>query len=313
VKFWWVNQGKTFTQEVQAGYLWSPKVDRNGAFNYSYQTMTLVEPGDLIFSYADSQIKAAGIAQRKSYLGPKPDFGLQGTNWNQSGWYVDVEFQLLQNAPRPRDFIEELIPFLPEKYSPILSTGKGNQKVYLVDISEELAFILIKHAGISIRSIQEKLSPVINSKSEYEINLEIASRGVQGNLEQEQLIMARRGQGVFRHNVRLVEKRCRLTYLEDSRHLIASHIKPWKVSQGEEKISQNNGLLLSPHVDHLFDGGLITFENSGKLLVSDSLERNVLEKWKLTNNFEPTVLNSEQQYFMQYHRDFVFKPDASFQ
>ncbi len=298
---------------MQAGYLWSPKVDRNGAFNYSYQTMTLVEPGDLIFSYADSQIKAAGIAQRKSYLGPKPDFGLQGTNWNQSGWYVDVEFQLLQNAPRPRDFIEELIPFLPEKYSPILSTGKGNQKVYLVDISEELAFILIKHAGISIRSIQEKLSPVINSKSEYEINLEIASRGVQGNLEQEQLIMARRGQGVFRHNVRLVEKRCRLTYLEDSRHLIASHIKPWKVSQGEEKISQNNGLLLSPHVDHLFDGGLITFENSGKLLVSDSLERNVLEKWKLTNNFEPTVLNSEQQYFMQYHRDFVFKPDASFQ
>jgi hypothetical protein len=308
VKFWWVNQGKTFTQEVQAGYLWSPKVDRNGAFNYSYQTMTLVAPGDIIFSYADSQIKAAGIAQRKSYLGPKPDFGLQGTNWNQSGWYVDVEFQLLPKPPKPRDFIQELLPFLPEKYSPILSTGKGNQKVYLVDISEELAFILIGHAGISLRSLQEKLSPIINSKSDYEINLEIASRGVKGDFEQEQLIMARRGQGVFRHNVRLIEKRCRLTYLEDSRHLIASHIKPWKVAQGEEKISQNNGLLLSPHVDHLFDGGLISFENSGKLIVSDRLERNVLEKWELSRNFEPTSLNSDQQYFMEYHRDFVFKP-----
>jgi len=307
MKFWWVNQGKTFNQEVQAGYLWSPKVDRNGAFNYSYQTMTLVEPGDMIFSYADSQIKAAGIAQRKSYLGPKPDFGAQGTNWNQSGWYVDVEFQVLVNPPKPRDFIEELSPFLPEKYSPILSSGKGNQKVYLVDISEELAFILIRHAGISLGSIQEKLSPVINSKSEYEINLEIASRGVKGDLEQVQLIMARRGQGVFRHNVRLVEKRCRLTQLEDSRHLIASHIKPWKVAQGEEKISKNNGLLLSPHVDHLFDGGLISFENSGKLLVSESLEQNVLEKWKLPRNFDSSSLNSEQQYFMEYHRDFVFK------
>lgn len=308
MKFWWVNQGKTFTQEVQAGYLWSPKVDRNGAFNYSYQTMTLVEPGDLIFSYADSKIKAAGIAQRHSYLGPKPDFGPHGANWNQSGWYVDVEFQVLTNPPKPKDFIEELSLYLPVKYSPILSNGNGNQKVYLVDIPEELAFILLKHAEISLRSLQEKLSPIINSKSEYEINLEIMSRGVKGDLEQEQLIMARRGQGVFRHNVRLVEKRCRLTYLDDSRHLIASHIKPWKVAQGEEKISQNNGLLLSPHVDHLFDGGLISFQDSGELLISENLELNVLKKWNLSGNFEVFPLNSEQQFFMDYHRNFVFKP-----
>ena len=307
MKFWWVNQGKTFNQEVKAGYLWSPKVDRNGAFNYSYQTMTLVEPGDLILSYTDSHIRAAGIAQRRAYMGPKPDFGSHGANWNQSGWYVDVEFQLLTTAPKPRDFIDELAPFLPEKYSPILISGKGNQKVYLVDISEELAFVLISHAGVSLSQLQERLSPVINSESEYEINLEIASRGVKGNLEQEQLIMARRGQGVFRHNVRLVETRCRLTQLEDSRHLIASHIKPWKAAQGEEKISQNNGLLLSPHVDHLFDGGLISFEDSGKLIVSENLEHNVLEKWNLAKDFESSPLNSEQKFFMEYHRNFVFK------
>jgi len=306
MKFWWVNQGKTFNQEVRAGYLWSPKVDRNGAFNYSYQTMTLVEPGDLIFSYTDSHIRAAGIAQRRAYMGPKPDFGTHGANWSQSGWYVDVEFQLLTKPPKPKDFIEELIPFLPEKYSPILVSGKGNQKVYLVDISEELASILISHSDTSINSLQEALSPVINSESEYEINLEIAARGVKGNLEQEQLIMARRGQGVFRHNVRLVEKRCRLTHLEDSRHLIASHIKPWKVAQGDEKISQNNGLLLSPHVDHLFDGGLISFQNSGKLIVSDNLDRNVLKKWNLNTEFEYWPLNSEQEYFMEFHRNFVF-------
>ena len=306
MKFWWVNQGKTFNQEVQAGFLWSPKVDRNGAFNYSYQTMTLVEPGDIIFSYADSHIKAIGIAQRQAYLGPKPDFGIHGANWNQSGWYVDVEFKRLSSDCKPKEFIDELVPFLPEKYSPILISGRGNQKVYLVDISEELAFVLMRHSKVSISSLQESLSPVINSESEYEINLEIAARGVKGNLEQEQLIMARRGQGVFRHNVRLVEKRCRITLLEDSRHLIASHIKPWKASQGDEKISQNNGLLLSPHIDHLFDGGLISFENSGKLLVSETLGQDVLNKWKLPNNFDSPSLNSEQQYFMEYHRNFVY-------
>ncbi len=308
VKFWWVNQGKTFSQEVQAGFLWSPKVDRNGAFNYSYQTMTLVGPGDVIFSYADSQIKAIGIAQRQAFLGPKPDFGVHGANWNLRGWYVDVEFRLLTKPIKPRDFIEELIPFLPEKYSPILSSGKGNQKVYLVDISEELAFVLLDRAEVTLTSLQESLSPLVDSRSEYEINLEIVARGVKGDLEQEQLIMARRGQGVFRHNVRLVEKKCRVTSVEDSRHLIASHIKPWKVAQDEEKISQNNGLLLSPHVDHLFDGGLISFENSGKLLVSQSLSRDVLNKWSFPRIMDSPSLNSEQQFFMNYHRNNVFIP-----
>jgi len=156
-----------------------------------------------------------------------------------------------------------------------------------------------------LRSIP-KTSPLISSKSEYEINLEIAARGVKGNLEQEQLIMARRGQGVFRHNVRLVENKCRITLVEDSRHLIASHIKPWKAAQGDEKISQNNGLLLSPHVDHLFDGGLISFENSGKLLVSESLSLDVLRKWNFPKTFDSPSLNSEQQFFMEYHRNFVF-------
>jgi putative restriction endonuclease len=307
MKFWWVNQGKTFKQELQAGYLWSPKVDRNGAFNYSYQTMTLVEPGDLIFSYTDSLIKAIGVAQRRAYMGPKPDFGVQGANWDQSGWYVDVEFELLNDPPKPRDFIEEIRPFLPEKYSPILESGKGNQKLYLVDISEELAFLLIRHAGVSLSSLQEGLSPVLDSESEYEYSLEIAARNVKGDYKQEQLIMARRGQGIFRHNVRLVESRCRLTQLGDTRHLIASHIKPWRVALGDEKINQNNGLLLSPHVDHLFDGGLISFENSGQVMISESLDVKVLEKWNLTSEIEFWPLNSEQQFFMEYHRNFVFK------
>jgi hypothetical protein len=307
MKFWWVNQGKTFHKEIRAGYLWSPKVDANGAFNYSYQTMTLVEPGDVIFSYADSQIKAVGIAQRRSYLGPKPDFGNQGANWSQIGWYVDVEFQVLLEAPRPKDFIDELRPFLPEKYSPILATGKGNQKLYLVDISEEVAFILMRHAGVALDMIAARLSPLSHSASEYEIGFEIASRGVGGNFEQEQIVMARRGQGVFRHNVRLVENKCRLTGIEDSRHLIASHIKPWRDSHDDEKISGNNGLFLSPHVDHLFDAGMISFQDCGELLISECLDQRVLDSWNLPRKLSSSPLNSEQRYFMDYHRKHVLQ------
>ena len=43
----------------------------------------------------------------------------------------------------------------------------------------------------------------------------------------EQLVKARRGQGVFRSSVLLSERQCRVTRVSDPKHLRASHIKPW--------------------------------------------------------------------------------------
>src|SRR5687768_1513924 len=69
----------------------------------------------------------------------------------------------------------------------------------------------------------------------------------------EQLVRARRGQGVFRANVLLREESCRVTHVSEPRHLKASHIKPWRDATDAERLDGANGLLLSPHIDHLFD------------------------------------------------------------
>jgi hypothetical protein len=42
------------------------------------------------------------------------------------------------------------------------------------------------------------------------------------------VILARRGQGIFKENVRKLEKRCRITGVERLEHLRASHIRPWQ-------------------------------------------------------------------------------------
>ena len=47
--------------------------------------------------------------------------------------------------------------------------------------------------------------------------------------------------------------------------LIASHIKSWKDSEDYERTDINNGLLLNPTYDALFDKHLIGFEDSGRL------------------------------------------------
>src|SRR4051812_13370058 len=61
-RFWWVNQNQTYKEEVGGGFLWSPKTKKNGARNHFYDTMKDVAPGDVIFSFCDTRIKAIGIA-----------------------------------------------------------------------------------------------------------------------------------------------------------------------------------------------------------------------------------------------------------
>lgn len=53
--------------------------------------------------------------------------------------------------------------------------------------------------------------------------------------------------------------------------LLASHIKPWRSASNYERLSSENGLLLSPLYDKLFDIGLITFDDNMKILISNKL------------------------------------------
>jgi len=106
-----------------------------------------------------------------------------------------------------------------------------------------------------------------------------------------------------------IETCCRLTGLSELSHLRASHIKPWRASTDAEKLDGNNGLLLSPHVDHLFDQGYISFTDTGDLLVSTSLKPSVLALWKLTENANVGVFNPAQRSYLAYHRQNIFRWD----
>ena len=70
---------------------------------------------------------------------------------------------------------------------------------------------------------------------------------------------------MYKSRVELLEEGCRVTGVRRPQHLVASHIKPWRDSTDAEKLDGHNGLLLSPHVDHLFDRAYISFSDSGKL------------------------------------------------
>lgn len=120
-------------------------------------------------------------------------------------------------------------------------------------------------------------------------------------------------QRLFRERLIGVEKGCRLTGIEDLRFLRASHIKPWAVSTHSERVDGENGLLLAPHADLLFDRGWISFSPSGRVLVSSELPSSV--QGRLGLNLDDSIGRGEfshrQLHFLEFHRETIFNSRRS--
>jgi putative restriction endonuclease len=266
--------------------------------------MTDLQIGDLVFSFASTQIRAAGIVQSKAYESPKPDFKQAGSNWSDIGWFAEVEFVPIKNPITPKNHMHAIRPLLNPRYAPLRQNGTGNQGVYLTEISQQLAKTLMDLSDISMDFLWTAAGPTFSSDDDLG---SIAISAVESVLQKNQLIKARRGQGLFKTNVRLIEKSCRITGLETPRHLIASHIKPWSASSNSEKLDGANGLLLSPHIDHLFDKGFISFRNEGSVILSRELDPVVLDRWRLKIDENVRPFEPRQQSYLEYHRDTILK------
>ena len=116
-------------------------------------------------------------------------------------------------------------------------------------------------------------------------------------------------QRLFRERLIGVEKGCRLTGIEDLRFLRASHIKPWADSTHSERVDGENGLLLAPHADLLFDGGWISFSKEANLIVAPDFPLNVQNSLRLdiTQGRNCGPFSQRQLEYLEFHRDTVFR------
>lgn len=94
--------------------------------------------------------------------------------------------------------------------------------------------------------------------------------------ERKGLVNTRVGQGQYRQ--KLLNKfanKCAVTGCNIAEILIASHIVPWRSSNAEQRLDENNGIILSPSYDALFDRNLISFTDEGKMVVSSQIKENL--------------------------------------
>ncbi|MCG3201463.1 MAG: hypothetical protein NFCOHLIN_01333 [Gammaproteobacteria bacterium] len=317
MRYWWVNQNQTFRQETEGGYLWSPKRKANGDRNPYYEFMREVAPGDLILSFQDTFIRRIGVAQSYCYECPKPaEFGTAGPNWDRIGWKVDVRYIDPIVQIRPADHMRQVSPLLPSKYSPLSSDGRGSQAVYLTAIPAPLMTALADLIGPRLRDlmmmsvVMDENLPNSQSAVEWEEHLEVEVENDSrlSTTDRLQLVLVRRGQGLFKDRVRTVEHACRITKVERVEHLRASHIRPWRDASNEQRLDGENGLLLTPTIDHLFDRGFISFENDGRLLISPCAHRESLTRMGITVDRPVSVgtFSEGQRKFLDFHRNDVF-------
>jgi hypothetical protein len=325
MNYWWVNHKQTFRQEFGGKYVWCPKLRKDGQLHHFYETVREVKPGDLVFSYANAALQGSGFATTHCYSCPRPnEFGQVGDAWDLKGWRADVNFQAFQTPLRTSEHAKLIAPLLPSRYAPIKANGFGNQGAYFSKIDRELAMLLAELAD-------PKLCLMLNSSlvESAELLIEMELPAIQNWEDQQQeqikitagisettrtaLVQARVGQGAFKRNVNRYERACRLTQVDNPTYLIASHIKPWRESNNEERLSAGNGLMLTPSIDHLFDRGFISFDNSGELIKSPVADKVSIKRMGIDTDKVINVghFNTDQKHFLDYHRKEILLKSAS--
>jgi hypothetical protein len=302
---------------VPGGYLWSPKRKANGGRNPFYDFMREVAPGDVVFSFADTLVRAIGVVASHAYEAPKPlEFGIAGAYWEMIGWRVDVRFLQLRHPIRPSEYMSSLAPLLPRRYSPLLPNGNGLQSVYLTRLPETFAAALVDLIGIEARDVvvgrrvaeEAPVRPGIGLIvwEEHEMD-ELRSDPRITDTVRNAVVQARRGQGLFKERVMRIERACRITGVSREEHLRASHCKPWRDANNEERLDGENGLLLTPNADHLFDRGFIGFEDDGRVLISPVAHAESLARMGLDPAHPRNVgkFSEGQRRYLEFHRENV--------
>lgn len=104
---------------------------------------------------------------------------------------------------------------------------------------------------------------------------------------------------------------CAVTGLDIPELLRASHAKPWaKCDTDQERLDVFNGFLLAPHLDALFDQGLVTFSDSGEAIVSPRLTstQRALLCLEAESTFTLRWISPSHRPYLAWHRSMMFMP-----
>lgn len=185
------------------------------------------------------------------------------------------------------------------------------EKVVLLDVNDRKYVVKgLGQSNIWYGNEEEdrKVETIIENYEKDKINkvteIEKYTEELEGK-EKEAVVKVRINQDKFREKLINKYKKCCLCNVNMNELLVASHIKPQSISDANEKLDIHNGLLMCPNHDKLFDRGYISFDDTGRILISEKLDDNN----RMYMNITPTMkidITEENIKYIKYHRKNVF-------
>ncbi|NMY90052.1 HNH endonuclease [Pseudomonas oryzihabitans] len=293
MNFYWVNVGKTFNEALLENFLWAPIQSKSKSGKAKklrhWEVVSEITRGDVIFCAYNRHLTKVAIAVSDAYPTPRPT-SREFKEWNNEGNRVDVTFNNNTRAVLKKQIAEQfLADFNDSCDPPLFNQSGGLNQIYMSKLSNEAGQFLLE----ATNTLGDFIDKIITEGSIKTIS----------ETTRETIILARVGQGRFRED--LLNKwsgKCCLTGLDMPNLLVASHIVPWASSTNKERLDFRNGLLLSPHIDRLFDSGLISFADDGKVLISNKLKKKARLIFGLSEESSIGTLHEETRNYMKRHR-----------
>lgn len=141
--------------------------------------------------------------------------------------------------------------------------------------------------------------------AEEEADYVVASEAALAGMDR-QIVANSRGiaQRIFRSNMlRRWQGCCAVTCVHEPQVLRACHVKPWVAATPVERLDVDNGLLLVPNLDALFEVGLIGFRDDGSLLFSNRFGRDDRRRMHITADLHLREVGDGMRPYLEFHRE----------
>ena len=262
--------------------------------------------GVLTRANSDAQLLLITLEKDK-YSTPEYVDHIDGSTvfWSGQNRIKSTENNLLNGTHDTFIFIQQ------RRHSPYLYYGRAvpirMNISKVIDVPSHVIFDLPEYANmIEQRNVTTSTSDsyVADIQVEYGVNTPRLT-------EKEVIAKIRTAQTDYRNRVLTFwDNKCAVTGVDDTKWLIASHIKPWREATNEERVDPKNSLLLTPNFDKLFDRGVISFSPSdGKIILPEQLSMRMwsnLNRLKINEDTHLRKVPDGVGEFLEYHKRYVY-------
>ena len=279
------NDKITFkTEQDFKTFIINTLIVRGGLYYFPNLMMNCPNNTLVLFQY-DGMIRAMGVLVDSRKVPIKNEQGVLF-----AGYYkFDVNTLIYLDAPIDKADMKRACP-------PFAAFNQSKQKIDIRYLDAILTLIKSK-SPFSAESSCAARADILDSEIE---KLQLLGE------DQSAVVKVRVNQNIFRDLLTKRYSKCCLCGVTKTSLLIASHIKPWSKCTAEEKLDIDNGFLFCPNHDKVFDGGLITFDDNGCIIISEALSADDRLFLNVQSDMRISLTENNKKY-LSFHREVLFK------